>query len=151
MLDDCVRLTPENLKTISSPRGAYVLLSEGKDLYCGIRLSPAIRKRCMWLVLLVRSHALASERLCPMKISKSIVSWPLKWPKRARCKTPATAQAEPRGGCNGRPHVLTPDLIGSGDEPEQELQVFKISFSQGRNSAADPGVPPPSARGRRCP
>src|SRR6202050_2907688 len=34
-VDDCVRLTPETLKTITwlPPSCAYVLLSEGKDLY----------------------------------------------------------------------------------------------------------------------
>lgn len=37
-VDDCVRLTPESLKTITwlPPSCAYVLLAEGKDLYLSL-------------------------------------------------------------------------------------------------------------------
>jgi len=88
-VDDCVRLTAENLKSITwlPPSCAYVLLSEGKDLYWWHPLVSGDADSVHAAGVSVRSHALASEKDVPDEgLEEHIVSWPLKLPKRARRK-----------------------------------------------------------------
>jgi uncharacterized cysteine cluster protein YcgN (CxxCxxCC family) len=88
-VDDCVRLTPESLKTITwlPPSCAYVLLAEGKDLYWWHPLVSGDRETVHAAGVSVRSHLLASEKDVPDEdLEEHIVSWPLKLPKRARRK-----------------------------------------------------------------
>ena len=92
-VDDCVRLTPESLKTITwlPPSCAYVLLAEGKDLYWWHPLVSGVPDTVHAAGLSVRSHTLASEKNVPDEdLEEHIVSWPLKLPKRAKRKPPET-------------------------------------------------------------
>jgi len=80
-VDDCVRLTAE------PPTCAYVLLSEGRDLYWWHPLVSGDPDSVHAAGVSVRSHALASEKDVPDEdLEEHIVSWPLKLPKRARRK-----------------------------------------------------------------
>jgi uncharacterized protein len=86
-VDDCVRLTPESLKTITwlPPSCAYVLLAEGKDLYWWHPLVSGDPETVHAAGVSVRSHVLASEKNVPdEELEDHIVSWPLKLPKRAK-------------------------------------------------------------------
>ena len=88
-VDDCVRLTPESLKTITwlPPSCAYVLLAEGKDLYWWHPLVSGDPETVHTAGVSVRSHVLASEKNVPDEdLEEHIVSWPLKLPKRAKRK-----------------------------------------------------------------
>ena len=88
-VDDCVQLTPESLKTITwlPPSCAYVLLSEGKDLYWWHPLVSGDPETVHMAGVSVRSHLLPAKRTCPDEdLEHQIVSWPLKLPKRARQK-----------------------------------------------------------------
>jgi uncharacterized cysteine cluster protein YcgN (CxxCxxCC family) len=88
-VDDCVRLTPESLKEITwlPPSCAYVLLSEGKDLYWWHPLVSGDPETVHAAGVSVRSHVLESEKDVPDEdLEEHIVSWPLKLPKRARKK-----------------------------------------------------------------
>jgi uncharacterized protein len=88
-VDDCVRLTPKNIKRITwlPPSCAYVLLAEGKDLYWWHPLVSGDPQTVHAAGVSVRSHALASENDVPDEdLEEHIVSWPLKLPKRARGK-----------------------------------------------------------------
>jgi uncharacterized protein len=88
-VDDCVRLTAENLKTITwlPPSCAYVLLAEGKDLYWWHPLVSGDPETVHTAGVSVRSHVLASEKNVPDEdLEEHIVSWPLKLPKRAKRK-----------------------------------------------------------------
>ena len=88
-VDDCVRLTPESLKTITwlPPSCAYVLLAEGKDLYWWHPLVSGDPETVHTAGVSVRSHLLASEKNVPdEELEEHIVSWPLKLPKRAKRK-----------------------------------------------------------------
>jgi uncharacterized protein len=88
-VDDCVRLTPESLKTITwlPPSCAYVLLAEGKDLYWWHPLVSGDPATVHEAGVSVRSHALANEKNVPDEaLEEHIVSWPLRLPKRARRK-----------------------------------------------------------------
>ena len=88
-VDDCVRLTPESLKTITwlPPSCAYVLLAEGKDLYWWHPLVSGDPETVHTAGVSVRSHVLASEKNVPdEELEEHIVSWPLKLPKRAKRK-----------------------------------------------------------------
>ena len=90
LVDDCVRLTPENLKTISwlPPWRAPMCCSpRGKDLYWWHPLVSGDPETVHAAGVSVRSHALASEKDVPDEdLEEHIVSWPLKLPKRARRK-----------------------------------------------------------------
>jgi uncharacterized cysteine cluster protein YcgN (CxxCxxCC family) len=86
-VDDCVRLTPRNLKTISllPPSCAYVLLAEGKDLYWWHPLVSGDPETVHAAGVSVRGRVQASEADVPdRELEDYIVSWPLKLPKRAR-------------------------------------------------------------------
>jgi uncharacterized protein len=86
-VDDCVRLTPKNLKTITwlPPSCAYVLLAEGKDLYWWHPLVSGDPETVHAAGVSVRGRVYASEVNVPdSELEDYIVSWPLKLPKAAR-------------------------------------------------------------------
>ena len=86
-VDDCVRLTPETLKSITwlPPSCAYVLLSEGKDLYWWHPLVSGDPTTVHTAGVSVRGRVRASEtEVSDDLLEDYIVSWPLKLPKRAR-------------------------------------------------------------------
>jgi hypothetical protein len=86
-VDDCVRLTPKSLKTITwlPPSCAYVLLSEGKDLYWWHPLVSGDPETVHTAGVSVRGRVGASElHVSDDALEDYIVSWPLKLPKRAR-------------------------------------------------------------------
>ena len=86
-VEDCVRLTPESLKTITwlPPSCAYVLLSEGKDLYWWHPLVSGDPETVHSAGVSVRGRVRASEAQVPDEMLEDyIVSWPLRLPKRAR-------------------------------------------------------------------
>jgi uncharacterized protein len=86
-VDDCVRLTPESLKTISwlPPSCAYVLLGEGKDLYWWHPLVSGDPETVHSAGVSVRGRVAASETKVPDDaLEDYIVSGPLRLPKAAR-------------------------------------------------------------------
>jgi uncharacterized cysteine cluster protein YcgN (CxxCxxCC family) len=86
-VDDCVRLTPESLKTITwlPPSCAYVLLAEGKDLYWWHPLVSGDPQTVHAAGVSVRGRVRASEtQVADDALEDYIVSWPLRLPKRAR-------------------------------------------------------------------
>jgi uncharacterized cysteine cluster protein YcgN (CxxCxxCC family) len=89
-VDDCVRLTPQSLKTITwlPPSCAYVLLAEGKDLYWWHPLVSGDPRSVHAAGVSVRGRVRASEtRVSDDELEDYIVSWPLKLPKKARRRT----------------------------------------------------------------
>jgi uncharacterized protein len=88
-VDDCVRLTPKNLKKITwlPPSCAYVLVAQGRDLYWWHPLVSGDPETVHAAGISVRGRVLASEADVPDEdLEDHIVSWPLKMPKRARQK-----------------------------------------------------------------
>lgn len=86
-VEDCVRLTPKTLKTITwlPPSCAYVLLSQGKDLYWWHPLVSGDPLTVHAAGVSVRDRVRASEtEVSDDLLEDYIVSWPLKLPKRAR-------------------------------------------------------------------
>jgi len=86
-VDDCVRLTPESLETITwlPPSCAYVLLAEGGDLYWWHPLVSGDPETVHAAGVSVRGRVRASEVQVPDDaLEDYIVSWPLKLPKAAR-------------------------------------------------------------------
>jgi uncharacterized protein len=86
-VDDCVRLTPESLKTIDwlPPSCAYVLLAEGRDLYWWHPLVSGDPETVHTAGVSVRGRMRATEATVPdEELENYIVSWPLKLPKAAR-------------------------------------------------------------------
>ena len=86
-VEDCVRLTPKNLKRIVwlPPSCAYVLLSEGKDLYWWHPLVSGDPETVHAAGVSVRGRVRASETAVPdEELEDYIVSWPLRLPKAAR-------------------------------------------------------------------
>ncbi len=87
LVDDCVHLTPESLKTINGlpPSCAYVLLAVGKDLYWWHPLVSGDPETVHIAGVSVRGRVGASEVDVPDEdLEEHIVNWPLKLPKRAR-------------------------------------------------------------------
>ena len=87
LVGDCVRLTPESLKTINwlPPSCAYVLLAEGKDLYWWHPLVSGDPETVHAAGVSVRGRMRATELdVRDDQLEDYIVSWPLKLPKRAR-------------------------------------------------------------------
>jgi hypothetical protein len=87
LVDDCVRLTPKSLKTITwlPPSCAYVLLSEGKDLYWWHPLVSGDPETVHAAGVSVRGRVRDSEVNVPdADLEDYIVNWPLKLPKKAR-------------------------------------------------------------------
>jgi uncharacterized cysteine cluster protein YcgN (CxxCxxCC family) len=88
-VEDCVRLTPESLKTITwlPPSCAYVRLAEGKDLYWWHPLVSGDPETVHSAGVSVRGRVGASETDVPDDaLEDYIVSWPLKLPKAARTR-----------------------------------------------------------------
>jgi hypothetical protein len=86
-VDDCVRLTPDELKTITwlPPSCGYVLVREGRDLYWWHHLVSGDRETVHQAGVSVRGRVAASEADVPDEALEDwIVDWPLKLPKRAR-------------------------------------------------------------------
>ena len=86
-VDDCVRLTPETLKTITwlPPSCAYVLVAKGKDLYWWHPLVSGDPETVHTAGVSVRGRVHANEtHVSDDMLEDYIVSWPLKLPKRAR-------------------------------------------------------------------
>jgi uncharacterized protein len=86
-VDDCVRLTPQNLKRINwlPPSCAYVLLAEGKDLYWWHPLVSGDPETVHIAGVSVRGRVCGTETNVPdEKLENYIVNWPLKLPKAAR-------------------------------------------------------------------
>ena len=86
-VDDCVRLTPKSLKTITwlPPSCAYVLVRDGRDLYWWHHLVSGDRETVHQAGVSVRGRVAASEADVPDETLEDwIVDWPLKLPKRAR-------------------------------------------------------------------
>ena len=89
LVDDCVRLTPQSLKSITwlPPSCAYVLLSEGKDLYWWHPLVSGDPETVHTAGVSVRGRVRDSEVNVPdADLEDYIVSWPLKLPKKARTR-----------------------------------------------------------------
>ena len=87
LVDDCVRLTPESLKTIKwlPPSCAYVLLAQGKDLYWWHPLVSGDPDTVHAAGVSVRGRVHTNEKdVSDDMLEDYIVSWPLKLPKRAR-------------------------------------------------------------------
>lgn len=82
-----MQLTPQSLKTITwlPPSCAYVLLSEGKDLYWWHPLVSGDPQSVHAAGVSVRGRVRASETtVSDDELEDYIVSWPLKLPKGAR-------------------------------------------------------------------
>jgi uncharacterized cysteine cluster protein YcgN (CxxCxxCC family) len=88
-VDDCVRLTPENVGTLNwlPPTCAYRLLAEHRDLYWWHPLVSGDADSVHVAGISVRDRVFANEDAVPESIlEKHIVSWPVKLPKAARRK-----------------------------------------------------------------
>ena len=86
-VEDCVQLTPENLKTITwlPPSCAYVLIANGKDLYWWHPLVSGDSESVHAAGVSVRGRVGASETDVPdADLEDHIVSWPVRLPKAAR-------------------------------------------------------------------
>jgi len=86
-VDDCVRLTPDNVTTISwlPPTCAYRLLGEGRDLYWWHPLVSGDADSVHAAGISVRGRVAALEDRVPDEdLEDHIVAWPMRLPKRAR-------------------------------------------------------------------
>jgi hypothetical protein len=86
-VDDCVRLTPQNLRSLNwlPPTCAYRLLDTGGDLYWWHPLVSGDPESVHAAGISVRGRVAADEDALPEeKLSGHIVSWPRKWPKGSR-------------------------------------------------------------------
>ena len=89
-VDDCVRLTPKNLKSITwlPPTCAYVLVAADKDLYWWHPLVSGDPETVHDSGISVRGRVRASEtQVSDDMLEDYIVSWPMKFPKGARRRT----------------------------------------------------------------
>jgi uncharacterized protein len=87
LVDDCVQLTPESLKTINwlPPSCGYVLIAKGKDLYWWHPLVSGDPETVHAAGVSVRGRMSATEETVPDEdLEDYIVSWPQKLPKGAR-------------------------------------------------------------------
>jgi hypothetical protein len=87
LVEDCVRLTPETLKTITwlPPSCAYVLIGQGKDLYWWHPLVSGEPDTVHAAGVSVQGRLGESEvNVADADLEDWIVSWPLKLPKAAR-------------------------------------------------------------------
>ncbi len=86
-VDDCVRLTPKALDTITwlPPSCAYVLVAQGRDLYWWHPLVSGDPETVHAAGVSVRGRVGASEVDVPDEdLEDHIVNWPLRLPKRAK-------------------------------------------------------------------
>ena len=87
LVDDCVQLTPQSLKTINwlPPSCAYVLIAKGKDLYWWHPLVSGSPETVHAAGVSVRGRIRGTEATVPDEdLEDHIVSWPQKLPKAAR-------------------------------------------------------------------
>jgi uncharacterized cysteine cluster protein YcgN (CxxCxxCC family) len=99
---DCVRLTPQVVETLGwlPSTCAYRLVAQGGDLYWWHPLVSGDPDTVHDAGISVRHRVGASEEEVPFdKLEDHIVSWPLRWPKRARETPPA--QPPPRRFAKG--------------------------------------------------
>jgi uncharacterized cysteine cluster protein YcgN (CxxCxxCC family) len=86
-IEDCVRLTPENVATIPwlPPTCAYRLLAEGRDLYWWHPLVSGDPETVHAAGVSVRGRVAGLEDEIPdQDLEDHIVTWPMRIPKRAR-------------------------------------------------------------------
>jgi uncharacterized cysteine cluster protein YcgN (CxxCxxCC family) len=99
-VDDCVRLTPDNLASLNwlPPTCAYRLLGNGGDLYWWHPLISGDPETVHAAGISVRQRVFADEDALPEdKLADHIVAWPGKWPKGTRApKRPGREPATPR-------------------------------------------------------
>ena len=98
-VDDCVRLTPENLASLNwlPPTCAYRLLANGGDLYWWHPLVSGDPETVHAAGISVRGRVVADEDAVPEeKLADHIVAWPRKWPKGSRAPGAPRAPARPR-------------------------------------------------------
>ena len=91
-VDDCVRLTPDAVDEIGwlPPTCAYRLVAEGRDLYWWHPLVSGDSDTVHQAGVSVRGRVSCSEEdVAPDDLDNHIVSWPLRWPKRAKAKSAA--------------------------------------------------------------
>jgi uncharacterized cysteine cluster protein YcgN (CxxCxxCC family) len=91
-VDDCVQLTPQNILTLGwlPPTCAYRLVAEGRDLYWWHPLVSGDAETVHAAGVSVRGRVFSSEdEISEEEAEERIVSWPLRFPKRARRKTRA--------------------------------------------------------------
>ena len=87
-VDDCVRLSSDNVREISwlPPTCAYRLVAEGRDLYWWHPLISGDAETVHVAGISVRGRVGASEDDVPdEQLEAHIVNWPLRLPKAARC------------------------------------------------------------------
>jgi uncharacterized protein len=87
LVDDCVQLTPQSLKTINwlPPSCAYVLIAKGRDLYWWHPLVSGSPETVHTAGVSVRGRISGTEASVPDEdLEDHIVSWPQKLPKAAR-------------------------------------------------------------------
>jgi uncharacterized protein len=87
LVDDCVQLTPQSLKTINwlPPSCAYVLIAKGRDLYWWHPLVSGDAETVHAAGVSVRGRISGTEETVPDEdLEDHIVSWPQKLPKGAR-------------------------------------------------------------------
>ena len=83
-VNDCVRLTPENLASLNwlPPTCAYRLLANGGDLYWWHPLVSGDPESVHAAGISVQGRVVADEDAVPEdKLADHIVAWPRKWPK----------------------------------------------------------------------
>ena len=88
-VEDCVRLTPQNIATLNwlPPTCGYRLLSEGRDLYWWHPLVSGDPDSVHEAGISVRGRVSADEDSVPeTELENRIVTWPLKMPRIARRK-----------------------------------------------------------------
>jgi len=84
---DCVKLTPKTIAKVGwlPPTCAYKLIERGRDLYWWHPLVSGDPDTVHAAGISVRGRVYASEEEIPaQEAEERIVSWPLRWPKRAR-------------------------------------------------------------------
>jgi len=91
---DCVRLTPENVRTLSwlPPSCGYRLVAEGRDLYWWHPLISGDPNTVHEAGVSVRGRVQGTENeIADADLEDHIVQWPALLPKRARLKKPPKA------------------------------------------------------------
>jgi uncharacterized cysteine cluster protein YcgN (CxxCxxCC family) len=86
-VDDCVRLTPAVIGDIGwlPPTCAYRLIDEGRDLYWWHPLVSGDPESVHQAGVSVRGRVRFSEdEVAAEALDDHVVSWPLRWPKRAK-------------------------------------------------------------------
>jgi uncharacterized protein len=106
-VDDCVRLTAENLGELNwlPVTCAYRLVGEGHDLYWWHPLVSGDPESVHAAGISVRSRVFSDEDALPEdKLADHIVSWPNRWPKgtKAPAKPGSCAPAKPVPTVPGR-------------------------------------------------